>query len=111
MAAVRRPMNDLKVSFLYFDGCARAPGARRNLLDALERVRADVKIGMEEVDIMDPVTPEHLRRWGSPTILIDGVDMTGAEQGSALSCRIYTSEGGVPTTREIVRAIRAGHER
>lgn len=74
-------------------------------MSALKRVRECMMIGVEEVDIMDPLTPELLKRWGSPTILIDGLDITGTPQGAACNCRIYPGEGSVPTVEEIVNAL------
>lgn len=96
---------DLTVSFLYFDGCPLAPKARDNILAAIEQVEPGIQAHFEEVDLMAPDTPDDIMRWGSPTILINGEDIIGAERGSACSCRLYASDGGVPTTREIVAAI------
>ena len=58
-------------------------------------------------------TPRALRGFGSPTILIKGVDVTGAlheSRGDALanSCRIYNDAGvprGVPSVDLVVRAL------
>ena len=98
-------MAEMAVSFLYFDGCPLAPKARANLACAIDQLHPDIRVGLVEVDLMDPHTPDSLRYWGSPTILIDDQDITGAEQGSACSCRIYASEGGVPSADEITQAI------
>lgn len=49
-------------------------------------------------------TPESFRRWGSPTLLINGRDILGASPSIANSCRIYQS-GGVPSEKEILNAI------
>ncbi|NNE06709.1 MAG: thioredoxin family protein [Xanthomonadales bacterium] len=98
-------MTDTTVSFLYFDGCPLAPRARENLLEALGKTGREAALRFEEVDLMDPATPIELKRWGSPTILVNGQDITGARQGEACSCRLYASDGGVPTTREIIEAL------
>ncbi len=98
-------MAEITVSFLYFDDCPLATRARDNLMSALNHVREHMMIGVEEVDIMDPRTPEPLKSWGSPTILVDGLDITGAPQGAAGNCRIYPGEGSVPTIDEIVDAL------
>lgn len=97
-------MTETTVSFLYFDGCPLAPRARENLLEAIRTIGYKAQVRFEEVDLMAADTPDVLKRWGSPTILINGEDITGAEQGSACSCRLYTSDGGVPNTPEIIEA-------
>ncbi len=98
-------MADTTISFLYFDGCPLAPRARENLVDAIEDIKTRVRVCFEEVDLMAPETPDDLRRWGSPTILVNGEDITGAKQGWACSCRLYANEGGVPTVSEIIDVI------
>lgn len=98
-------MTDMTISFLYFDGCPLAPRALENLMDAVEEIKSSVLLRFEEVNLMAPETPHGLKRWGSPTILVDGEDITGAQKGWGCSCRLYTSDGGVPTTPEIIEAI------
>lgn len=48
---------------------------------------------------------------GSPTILVDGVDLfPSAEPTGELACRVYVSEGrmvGLPTVNELTAALRA----
>jgi hypothetical protein len=57
-----------------------------------------------EIDVTAEDTPEELRSWGSPTILVDGVDVAGGAPAGR-SCRLYqTSETpGVPP-RALIRA-------
>ena len=59
----------------------------------------------EEIDILDPATPEELRGWGSPTILLDGADITGQPKGDDVGCRVYPGELKVPPRAEILAAI------
>jgi hypothetical protein len=49
---------------------------------------------IEEVDTTAPDTPESLRRWGSPTVLINGVDVEGGEPSGSSYCRLYRDERG-----------------
>jgi hypothetical protein len=53
--------------------------------------------------------PERVRGYGSPTILVEGQDVSGAgEIDGTASCRVYaTSEGlrGVPSVEEIALAL------
>ena len=41
-----------------------------------------------------PHAPEPLRGWGSPTILVDGVDVAGQLAPTATSCRLYANADG-----------------
>lgn len=92
----------MKVQLLYFPGCPNVDGAR----DALRRLVAP-RTAIEEIDTTAPNTPAHLRAWGSPTILIDGVDVAGG-QPSGSCCRLYPSSDvrGVPPEAAIRAALR-----
>ena len=85
-------MNDsraaVKVQLLTFEDCPLADAARASLDKAL----ADCGIeGYEEIDILDPSVSDEQRQWGSPTILIDGTDVTGQRQGDGVGCRVYST--------------------
>ena len=97
-------MNAPRIQFLFFDRCPLAPRARA----ALERALADCGIDRyETIDLLGPDTPPDLRGWGSPTILVDGIDATGEAQPAALSCRVYQEPGGVPSVGTISTLIRS----
>ena len=98
-------MHDITVEFLAFDGCPLAPNALRHLERAVDQLRGRMIIAIRHVDLMDPATPELMKRWGSPTILLNGRDISGTEPGDANSCRISSSPGGVPSEKEIVTAL------
>jgi hypothetical protein len=51
-----------------------------------------------------PNAPAAPRDWGSPTILVDGVDVAEAEQPTGLSCRLYPA-GNAPSAEMIRRAL------
>lgn len=89
----------MKIQLLYFDGCPNVDAARAALLEAMSAER--IEAAVEEIDVTRPDAPASVRGWGSPTILIDGVDVTGAQKAGASSCRLYA--GGAPS----VDAIRA----
>jgi len=58
-----------------------------------------------EWDLSDPTTPQYLRGYDSPTVLVDDTDVLGSSpevEGSA--CRV----GGAPSASEIVAALTAG---
>lgn len=98
----------MKVELLYFKGCPHISMARKNLNDAF--AEAGIAPQWDEIDLNEPNTPKELMGYGSPTILVDGKDVTGrAPGGESLSCRTYyTAKGeitGAPDVEIIVKAI------
>jgi len=89
----------MRIQFLAFGGCPLAEPAKKNLKKAL----AGIEVEFEEIDILDPKCPKDLPGWGSPTILIDGEDVTGQSKGNSVSCRVYSMPGGVPNV-ECIKA-------
>ena len=89
------------IQFLSFDGCPLADPTLRHLNDAIEQAGLVGLCRVEHVDIMSPDTAETLRCWGSPTILMDGKELTGQAPGDAAGCRIYPGPGGLPTRSQI----------
>jgi hypothetical protein len=87
----------MKIQLLYFEGCPNLEPARAALRDAMAAEQIDQPV--EEVDVESPTAPASLRGWGSPTILIDGKDLTGAARATSSSCRLYAS--GAPGVGEI----------
>ena len=82
----------MKVQLLTFPGCPNAAAARELLRRVLES--SNVLAEIEEVDTSAPETPERLRGWSSPTILIDGMDIEGLERPATASCRLYRDPAG-----------------
>ena len=91
------------IQFLSFDDCPLAKNTLRYLNDAIEQAGLVGQCSVEHIDIMSPETPETLRRWGSPTILMNGRELTGQAPGDAAGCRIYSGPGGLPTRMQIAR--------
>ena len=92
-----------KVQLLVFDGCPLADAAKQ----ALDEAAAALNLGSYEViDILDPETPETLKRWASPTILVNGRDVTGGVAGDSVGCRVYGGPDRVPDTETIISCIR-----
>lgn len=94
----------MDIKFLAFNGCPLAAPARENLKAALSECGISE---FDEIDILDPDVPEELRGWGSPTILVDGTDVTGIPKGNSVSCRVYPFEGGVPDVSSIVSGLKS----
>ena len=101
------------VEFVYDRSCPNAEAARAHLLEAF--ARAKLTPSWSEYLIGDPGIPRHACGYGSPTILVDGRDVSGAASGSDTCCRLYEMEDGrllpVPSVSQIVaelaRATRA----
>lgn len=98
------------VELVAFDGCPNRDRARANLRAAL--AEAGLPSVWHELDASGPNVPDRARSWGSPTILVDGVDVSGASAppGGRASCRLYGSAGdhGAPSVAVIVAALRSG---
>lgn len=98
----------MKVELLYFKGCPNISKARKNLNEAF--AKAGVAPQWDEVDLNDAEAPKGLKGYGSPTILVDGKDVTGiVAGGESLSCRTYyTAKGeitGAPDAEIIAKSI------
>ena len=87
-------MTDPTIQLLSFKGCPL--GLRRPRVE-LKEALAELGIpNYQEIDILDPATPEDLRRWASPTILVDGMDVSGggpAEQRRMPHAGLYSVYG------------------
>jgi hypothetical protein len=93
----------LNVQLLWWEGCPSTESARELVRTALDELgHSDVEVDMLEID-----TDEKARVYGfhgSPTILIDSVDLmqvlapepeaTSQEGESALTCRLYRRRDG-----------------
>lgn len=79
-------MTEKTIDLVYFDGCPNAERARENLRAALQASGRPVE--WSEWDLTAEATPEELRQHGSPTVLVDGRDVTGGgAEAVAMACR------------------------
>ncbi|MBX2886925.1 MAG: hypothetical protein KTR32_43660 [Granulosicoccus sp.] len=92
----------MHIQLLVFDGCPLAAPARENLKKALSICEIE---NFDEIDILDAASPEDLQGWGSPTILINGEDITGYPKGGGVCCRVYETGDGAPDIQTIVNCI------
>jgi hypothetical protein len=94
----------MRIEVLYFDGCPNhAPAVAR-----IKQVVADLglQVGIEEIQVTTPEDAQRLRFLGSPTVLVDGVDIELSVRGRTnygLSCRVYPGVSGLPS-EELIRA-------
>ena len=92
-----------KIQLLVFEGCPLADAAKRTL----DEVVASLNLGAYEViDILAPETSETLKKWGSPTILVNGHDVAGGVPGDSVGCRVYAGPDRVPDSDTIIGCIR-----
>ena len=94
----------MQIDILYFEGCPHH-------IPTVERVKQIVAemgltIPVTEVQITTPEEAQQRRFLGSPTVLVDGVDIDpDARQRASygLSCRVYPGIAGLPPD-ELIRA-------
>ena len=96
------------VELLFWPGCPHVEGARKQLRRALAEVSLPIR--WSEHDVTSEIAPVHTRGYGSPTILVDGRDVTGAQPSQGRSCRIYADSevNGAPSLHDIVSALQRG---
>lgn len=98
-----------QVELIYDTDCPNVRGARRALLQAF--VEAGLPAAWTEWNRRSPESPPYARRYGSPTILVEGLDVAGAVPADgANACRVYEHGPGVlrgvPPVGEIAAALR-----
>ncbi len=90
-----------RLELLSFPGCPTATVLHANLAEATSQLGL-VNCRIEAVNLAELEAGDPRRGWGSPTVLVDGVDLFGkarpADEG--MSCRIYP-DGKAPSTEQI----------
>ena len=83
------------VELLWWSGCPSTDRAESELRDALRDVGLD-RAQVRRREIATDVEADEVGFRGSPTILIDGVDLLKAspEEPTGLSCRVYGRRDG-----------------
>ena len=97
------------VELIYDNDCPNVEQTCTHLLRAFSE--AGIPAKWVEWERSDDASPPHVRRFGSPTVLVDGQDIAGVEPSGNISCcRLYPAEdgsvSGVPSVEMIVRALR-----
>lgn len=92
----------MDITLLYFDGCPNWKVADERLV-AIAAERPDITVTHHLVESVEEA--ERLGFHGSPSILVDGIDVFAApDAGIGLSCRVYqTPDGpaGAPTVEQL----------
>jgi hypothetical protein len=109
-------MRELDVELLWWEGCPSTERAVEAVREALADVGLDrVEVRMRE--IKDDGEALDSGFVGSPTILIDGVDLVPAadDEQIGLSCRVYRRRDGrvspIPDPDDLREALRRAAER
>ena len=97
-------MKQRNVILIYDPECPNVAAARANLRSAFEAARLPPR--WREFDRNAAETPAEWGAFGSPTILVDGRDVTGTDAvAGGNSCRVYRSADGrligVPSVEQI----------
>jgi hypothetical protein len=96
------------IEFLSFEGCPHAPILRQRLDEALQELGVEVTpIAIDIEHLFQAKDPRS--GFGSPTILVDGVDLFGAQTPLAVgdpACRIYRP--ALPSTADVIEKLRDG---
>ena len=87
------------VELIYFTGCPNVESARTNLRTALSAKGLTPE--WREWDQKEANAPARVKQYGSPTVLVDDEDVTGAESVAAMACR----SSGAPSADQILRAL------
>jgi hypothetical protein len=100
----------MRIELLYFEGCPSHAAFVLRLQELLARAEADVAVKQRRVESDEAAQRE--RFLGSPTLLVDGVDVDPGAGGRAdygRKCRLYpTDEGlrGAPPDKWVLDAVR-----
>jgi mercuric ion transport protein len=80
------------IELIYDSDCPNVEDARENLRRALSGLNLPAR--WTEWNRGQPDTPQRVRGFGSPTILVDGRDIADVKPGQDACCRIYETAGG-----------------
>lgn len=80
----------VNIELIYSGDCPNVNVARDNLKRALRSLGLTSK--WKEWDRQDPGSPIHAKAFGSPTILVNGLDVGRDEPSEVDCCRLYASE-------------------
>lgn len=76
----------MRIELVYFDGCPHVAAARARLRAVLASLGSSA--AWTEWETGDASTPEGVRGYSSPTVLVDGVDVEGKAPTSGAGCAV-----------------------
>lgn len=91
--------NKLKVEIQLFEGCPNSGKMIERVLEAIKKSDLDVEFSETYVETSETAMKVKFR--GSPTVLVNGVDLENLPEPDApnLACRYYS--GGLPSVEVI----------
>lgn len=95
-----------KVEFIFDQDCPNVEDARANLIKAFTSAKLTPK--WTEWNRNDASSPSYARKYGSPTILVAGKDISGVKPSENNNCRVYRNAGrntGIPSIELIAAAL------
>ncbi|MEN8174856.1 MAG: MerC family mercury resistance protein [Pseudomonadota bacterium] len=103
----------MQIELVYEKTCPNVEATRSQLLRAF--AKAGIQPHWQEWEISSPEAPSHVHGFGSPTILVNGRDVSGDRaDGNDYCCRIYShgerANKGVPPLTDIVRALKSAQD-
>lgn len=85
------------IEFLFWEGCPSHPRAMAMLLDEMEALGID-RGDLKTIEVLSHEDAERLRFIGSPTIRLDGEDVSDpGDTAYGLECRLYHHRDGRPS--------------
>lgn len=103
----------MQIELVYEKTCPNIEAARTQLLRAFSE--AGITPRWQEWEVSTPEAPAHVHGYGSPTILVNGRDVSGGmAEGNDYCCRVYLrgehSNQGVPAVDDIVDALKSAQQ-
>lgn len=103
----KREEQAIKVTLLYFDGCPSWQLTNAHL----EMLAGEIGFDFDRRTVDTPEAAERLKFRGSPTVLVDDVDLfANGDEPVGLSCRVYPTEhglAGAPTELQLRQVLAA----
>ncbi|MDP7070707.1 MAG: DUF4091 domain-containing protein [Phycisphaerales bacterium] len=101
--ALEEGSGSMRIEILGFPGCPMTPGLERSVRAACAAVSPEASV--VSIDLSKLPQSDDRLRWPAPTVLVNGVDLFGAEPAMvpALACRLYP--GGLPTAEATKKAL------
>lgn len=100
------------VELVYEKTCPNVEAARTQLSKAF--TLAGIKPDWKEWEVKAPQAPAYVQGHGSPTILVNGQDVSGEVMiNNENCCRVYSHEGSnryAPTVADIVQALQSAQK-
>lgn len=97
----------ITIELIYDRDCPNVAGTRANLLRGLAEARVPAR--WTEWERSSREAPAHASQYGSPTVLINSIDVAGQQPAMSDCCRLYEANGGyagAPPVEIIVSALR-----